>query len=287
VRRVGPVLNPPVIGSSALGALKAPCNRFDEVADIINGLVKINHNYERDHRLNIWFVVTASTPEERSEVFERIAEKTGCEPLRLPMETEYYVDLAFPVVNDDRWAREKTREKADTEPKPVEDEPEDLSELEATVVLAIQDGLPVSNTPYADLASSVDASREDVIRTLRSLSEKNCIKRTGLVVNHHAVGFDSNCMVVWRVPRMEVDTYGRIAGSKPYVTYCCHRAPRSGRGWDYTMFTMIHGRDPDAVDRRIDELAEDVPFKHERLETVSMLKQTGVRYSDLVGADDS
>ncbi len=39
---------------------------------------------------------------------------------------------------------------------------------------------------------------------------------------------------------------------------------------------MIHGRDADAVDEKIDELAADhLPFDHERLYSTAKLKQTG------------
>jgi hypothetical protein len=48
---------------------------------------------------------------------------------------------------------------------------------------------------------------------------------------------------------------------------------------------MIHGREADAVDAKIDELAaEHLPFDHERLYSTATLKQTGARYDDLVSA---
>ncbi|MFB6308346.1 MAG: Lrp/AsnC family transcriptional regulator, partial [Haloarculaceae archaeon] len=57
-RRFGPVLNPPVIGSSTLAALQAPEGEFDEIAAVVNGYEQVNHNYARDHEWNMWFVVT-------------------------------------------------------------------------------------------------------------------------------------------------------------------------------------------------------------------------------------
>ena len=47
---------------------------------------------------------------------------------------------------------------------------------------------------------------------------------------------------------------------------------------------MIHGRDPAAVDEKINELADEhLPFEHERLYSTETLKQTGARYEDIVG----
>lgn len=284
VRRLGPVLNPPVVGSSALAAVSTPDGRLEEVAEAINQRKTVNHNYERDHELDLWFVVTAPDPETRSKVLGGIGRYVGRRPLVLPLETEYYVDLAFPVANDDLSARESSEAPGEVEPTPVEDEPAELTDLEADVVLEVQDGLSNSRTPYLDLADSVDAGRDEVLRALESLEDGNCVKRVGLVVDHHAVGFDSNCMVVWKVPEDEVDSYGVVAGRKPYVSYCCHRTPRPERGWEYSMFTMVHGREASAVERRIDELADEVPFEHRRLTTEKVFKQTGVRYPDLVGS---
>jgi len=45
---------------------------------------------------------------------------------------------------------------------------------------------------------------------------------------------------------------------------------------------MVHGREADAVDGMIDELAADLGVPHERLYSTETLKQTGARYEDLV-----
>jgi hypothetical protein len=50
---------------------------------------------------------------------------------------------------------------------------------------------------------------------------------------------------------------------------------------------MIHGRDADAVDAKIDELAADyLPFDHERLYSTETLKQTGAQYEELVSSSE-
>jgi hypothetical protein len=52
------------------------------------------------------------------------------------------------------------------------------------------------------------------------------------------------------------------------------------------MFTMIHGREADAVDEKIDELAEEyLPYEHERLYSTETLKQTGAQYDDLLAEE--
>jgi DNA-binding Lrp family transcriptional regulator len=282
-RRFGAVLNPPVIGSSTLAAVRAPEDRFEEIAEIINAHRQVNHNYRRDHEWNMWFVVTAASLEMRDRIISEIESETGCTVLVLPMVTDFYIDLEFPVVNGDRFARESVVSTEVDATRISETAAADLSALDRKLILEIQDGFPLSKTPYRDVAEAVDAPLDEVLAAIQTLSADGCIKRIGCIVNHIVTGFDSNCMVVWDVPDEKLDTYGESVGELPYVTLCYHRPRRPEHDWPYNLFTMIHGRDQDAVDSKIDELeSEHLPVEHERLYSTETLKQTGARYEAIV-----
>jgi DNA-binding Lrp family transcriptional regulator len=292
-RRFGAVLNPPVVGASTLAAVRAPEDRFEAVASVVNSYRQVNHNYRRDHEWNMWFVVTAGSLETRDRILEEIEARTGCEVLNLPMLTDFYIDLEFAVVNSDSFARESpsalesaTGGAAVTATRIAETAAADLSALEESLLLEIQDGFPLSETPYRDVARALAAPVDDVLAAVDRLRDDGCIKRIGCVVNHLVTGFDANCMVVWDVPDDELDARGESAGELPFVTLCYHRPRRPEQGWSYNLFTMIHGRDPAAVDEKIDELAADyLPFDHERLYSTETLKQTGARYEEIVGGE--
>ena len=283
-RRFGAVLNPPVIGSSTLAAVSAPEDRFDEVAEVINGYQQVNHNYAREHEWNMWFVVTAGSRGTRDRIIDEIEDRTGCSVLVLPMLTDYYIDLEFPVVNGDRFARESIENTDASATRISETAVADLSELDRDLLLAIQTGFPLTATPYRDIAETVGADVDDVLAAIERLRENGCIKRIGCVVNHVTTGFDNNCMVVWDVPDDQLDELGQRVGELPYVTLCYHRPRRPEQSWPYNLFTMIHGRNADAVDEKIDELStEYLPVSHDRLYSTATLKQTGARYEEIVG----
>ena len=284
VRRFGAVLNPPVVGSSTLAALQVPEDRFEAVAEVVNGYPQVNHNYRRDHEWNMWFVITAGSRATRDRILTEIEARTGLDVLNLPMLTDFYIDLEFPVVNDDRFARESLPG-TDVEATRVDEAVTvDLSSLDRQLLLAIQDGLPLSQTPYRDVAREVDAPVDEVLTAVDRLAETGCIKRIGCVVNHLITGFDANCMVVWDVPDDDLDNRGTAVGGLPYVTLCYHRPRRPDKGWPYNLFTMVHGRKSSVVDEKVDELAtEHLPYDHERLYSTETLKQTGARYEELVG----
>ncbi|MDQ7090574.1 MAG: AsnC family transcriptional regulator [Methylococcales bacterium] len=80
-------------GALTLAAVKAPTDNFDAIAKIINAFPEVAHNYERDHILNMWFVIASENPERIQEVIHAIEEQTGLEVYNMPKINEYFVGL--------------------------------------------------------------------------------------------------------------------------------------------------------------------------------------------------
>jgi len=97
VCRVGAVFAPRRVGYSALAALAVPQARVEEVASLVTGYPEVNHNYEREHAYNLWFVVTACDRARVEAALDAIERDTGLEVLRLPLERAYHIDLGFPL----------------------------------------------------------------------------------------------------------------------------------------------------------------------------------------------
>ena len=95
--RVGPVFSPGKVGESSLVALKIPPSLLEDVAEKLNALDSINHNYEREHEYNLWFVVTAPDKKNLDLEIQKIADISKEEPLVLPLEKEYFIDLGFEI----------------------------------------------------------------------------------------------------------------------------------------------------------------------------------------------
>ncbi|GAB4346176.1 MAG: AsnC family transcriptional regulator [Gammaproteobacteria bacterium] len=95
ISRVGPVFRPKRLGASTLAAMAVPPEYLDEVAELVSALPEVNHNYEREHRFNLWFVVTAEDAAHLEAVLDGIAEETGIPVMALPMEEDYHIDLGF------------------------------------------------------------------------------------------------------------------------------------------------------------------------------------------------
>ena len=95
--RVGPVMEHSKAGASSLVALAVPPAQIEQIATYINHLPEVNHNYEREHRYNLWFVLTGPSRSHLDAVLQNIQHDTGLEPLDLPMLKSYRIDLGFPL----------------------------------------------------------------------------------------------------------------------------------------------------------------------------------------------
>lgn len=84
-------------GAFTLAAMTIPESEFDFVADQVNQFPEIAHNYERAHKLNMWFVLGTENPNEIASTIKRIEEKTGYKVYNMPKLEEFYVGLYFPV----------------------------------------------------------------------------------------------------------------------------------------------------------------------------------------------
>ena len=97
IKRIGPVVRPHRLGWSTLAAMRVPPERLVEVAELVTSYGEVNHNYEREHAFNLWFVATAPSRQEVWAVLADIAARSGLEVLDLPLEQPYRVDLGFPL----------------------------------------------------------------------------------------------------------------------------------------------------------------------------------------------
>ena len=95
VSRIGPVLRANSLGASTLAAMAVPGERLQEIAALVSSYPQVNHNYEREHEFNLWFVVTARDTQAVAGVLDDLRRRTGLEVMDLPMTEAFHIDLGF------------------------------------------------------------------------------------------------------------------------------------------------------------------------------------------------
>jgi len=122
----------------------------------------------------------------------------------------------------------------------------ELTGQDRALLAALTEGLPLEAAPYAAVGRRLGMAETEVLARLRALLAAGVVRRFGVVVRHHELGYRANAMIVWQVPEAAIDAAGRLLATQPGVTLCYRREPRPP-AWPYSLFCMIHGRSRDAV----------------------------------------
>ncbi|WP_187428082.1 hypothetical protein ROLI_002030 [Roseobacter fucihabitans] len=92
ITRFGPFLDAAAMGGAfCLCAMEIPQAQFEEMTETVNGFDAVAHNYARDHRLNMWFVLATETPEGIAEVAAGIEAVTGLPVYQFPKLKEFFI----------------------------------------------------------------------------------------------------------------------------------------------------------------------------------------------------
>ncbi len=276
VSRIGAVFRPHTLGWSTLAAVAVAPERIESVARVISAYPEVNHNYEREHDFNLWFVATAPTRERVQAILGEIGDQAASPVLDLPMLEDFHIDLGFDLSGAARPHLDPTRRR---------DEPEEvrLESADYALAAALEGGINLEPRPFALLAARLGWREEQVLARLAHLLDLGVIRRFGVVVRHRELGYHANAMVVWDVPDAQVSAVGHALAGQTAVTLC-YRRPRQAPHWRYNLFSMLHGRDRDAVLAELARLRAELGLEHivcQPLFSRRRFKQCGARYSNL------
>jgi DNA-binding Lrp family transcriptional regulator len=252
IARVGPVFRPNTIGVSTLAAMQVPLNQLKEIAELVNQYAEVNHNYEREHEFNLWFVATASDQQHLKSILRDMEQQTGIAVMSLPLVKEFHIDLGFKMSLQGKHSSTAVgKHHASSQTVHLSTQPDDL--IQQQLIAEIQSGLPIVERPYAEIAKKLAINEQEVIRRIDIMLTSGVIRRMGVIVRHRKLGYRSNAMLVWDIPDNKIDQLGRQLSKVDSITLCYQR-PRHAPHWNYNLFTMIHGQDRESVEACIDDI---------------------------------
>ncbi len=271
--RFGPLYDASGIGGSlTLAALSVPKDRFDEVANLVNEMPEVAHNYQREHELNMWFVIATETPELVQKTIERIEQAANLPVYNFPKLQTFYLGLWL-IVDESNGVTTRPI------PGPLKQGGMIIDEIDRKIVQLTQAGLPLQTAPYTEVARACDCDTQTVMQRMRLMLERGVIRRIGAIPNHYRLGLRSNGMSVWDVDDDKLLELGARVGRLDFVSHCYERS-RHLPLWPYNLFAMIHGRDRDEVKGKLEQIAELLgPSCKQRdvLFSTGILKKTGLR----------
>jgi DNA-binding Lrp family transcriptional regulator len=270
--RIGGVFAAGAGGAGVLAALAVPPERLDSVAALVSAQAGVNHNYEREHRFNLWFVLSGRSAEAVQRTLDALQATVQLPLLRLPMQRAYRIDLGFDLdaAPGSAVARSPTGTRAEASaPLPAADWP---------LAALVEQGLPLVRRPFDHWALQLGCDATQVLRTLERWLRDGALKRFGVIVRHHEVGFDANAMTVFDVPDDIVDACGDALAREPAVTLAYRRA--RAPAWPYNLYCMVHGRERTGVATALDGVIQRAGLAgctRETLFSRRRFKQEGAR----------
>jgi DNA-binding Lrp family transcriptional regulator len=271
--RFGPLYDATKLGGAfSLSAMQVPKEKFEDVSEALNNIPQIAHNYRREHKLNMWFVIACDKPEGIESTIELIEKTTRLKVFDFPKLQEFYIGL---------WLNIDDKGKVST--RSISFDKKEVSykadEQDKQIIKATQSGLPLVSDPYRDIATTLSITENVVLERLKLMLDSGMIRRVGLVPNHYKLGLKANGMSVWNVPDSKVKELGEKIGALDFVSHSYER-PRHLPLWNYNLFAMVHGENKDEVHEKVALIAEilgDSCAEYDVLFSSKILKKTGMR----------
>ncbi|HBV86361.1 AsnC family transcriptional regulator [Desulfosporosinus sp.] len=282
IRRLGGVFDSRRLGyHSTLCAGKVPEEKISVLAELLEGIPGVTHNYLRDHTYNVWFTLIAPSLTVSERILQTIREVTGVNDIyTLPASRVFKINVNFDFDSsiDEQENEPDTSKEHFVRGVPMEEiSPYELTDDDITLIRVLQGNLPDSPNPFEVLAESIQWPTAKVISAANRLLEEKILRRFGAVLRHQKAGFVANAMGVWQVDPEQADRVGQVMARFKEVSHCYQRPTLPD--WPYNIFTMIHGRsteDCKDIMKRISQATGVNRFS--MLFSVAELKKSSMQY---------
>jgi len=138
-----------------------------------------------------------------------------------------------------------------------------MTEREKQLIRALQQGLPLAERPYAEIAQRAGWTESDVIARLGEWRASGVLRRICAYIRHREAGYTANGMAVWDVPEEQLEETGARMAAAAMVSHCYAREKHERFPW--RLYTMLHGRSREEVLAEAGRLAEQAGIARYRV----------------------
>jgi len=132
-----------------------------------------------------------------------------------------------------------------------------LDPLDIHLLRELENGLPLIPEPFEEVGKQVNLSGAEALERIRNLHAAGVVRKFRARINQRLVGISANALVAWNPANMMKSDIGPILAAFPGVTHCYERQPLPGR-WEFTLYTVHHGRSRDAVLGEVRTIADQI-----------------------------
>ena len=272
IRQTSAIFDTKSLGyKSSLIAFEIDEDKIDDAVKIINAHPGVSHNYERNHKFNIWFTcaVSPSSKLGLEKTIEILAKQTKANDfIMLPTLKLFKISVKL-----DTTGKENKKEKVVKKEKIKID----MTPLHFDVVKLLQNDIEIKSEPFEDIINELNISYTKFFEIVNELQQSGIMRRFASILNHRRAGFNANAMVVWDVDEKDGEQIGATAASFYAVSHCYLRPKYPN--WQYNLFTMVHGKTKDETDSVINDIASEIVSKsHMPLYSSREFKKVRLKY---------
>jgi DNA-binding Lrp family transcriptional regulator len=132
-----------------------------------------------------------------------------------------------------------------------------MDPIDVRLLAELEKGVPPVSEPFADIGRRLGIPEAEVLRRAQRLRDEGVIRKIRARINQRLVGITANALVAWRPPVEWGEEALSLLASSPGVSHCYLRRPVPGR-WEYTLYTVHHGRSREEVRSAVEEIARAV-----------------------------
>lgn len=258
---------------SSLVAMEIEPDKLEYVASQINRHPGVSHNYERDHKFNLWFTLAVPPNSNLKDEIEKFSKLSGIKNVRmLPTIKLFKIGVKLEMVDD------KKHEVAPTEKrKDVKNVPFIATARDKEFIRELQKDIDIEDRPFLKIANKLGISEDDLFKQMAYYEKLGVLRRFAAILRHRQAGFLANGMIVWKVPEDRIEEVGSQLGSFPQVSHCYQRPTYPD--WPYNVFSMVHCKSKEDASEMAKKIQDHIKVDdYKILFSLREFKKTRVEY---------
>lgn len=154
-----------------------------------------------------------------------------------------------------------------------------MSATERKILVALQQPLPKTRTPFDALAEQTGVQVEKLLGIVEKWQRQGLLRRFGAVADHFKAGPAAGAMVAWTVPQDSTEQVRQILAGFDGASHIYQR--RACSNWPYNLYTMVHAADRKQLAETIERMSRACGIMEYRvLLTQKELKKTAPKYNE-------
>jgi DNA-binding Lrp family transcriptional regulator len=259
--------------TSSLVAMEIESDKLEYVASQINRHPGVSHNYERDHKFNLWFTLAVPPGSDLKTEIDKFNVLKGIKKVRmLPTLQLFKIGVKLDMVDEKKHEVAPSEEKKEI--KNIKFEP---TEQDKDFIRELQKDMEIIDEPFVHAANNLGITENELFEKMKQYEDIGVMRRFAAILRHRQVGFTANGMIVWKVPEGRISEVGAKLGAFPQVSHCYERPTYSD--WPYNVFSMIHCKTHDEAHEMAKTIQDQIQVdEYQILFSSREFKKTRVEY---------